>query len=99
MHKMSRPKSVVVLAIPHQLQNPRLYGHISDSSYSNLITVFINGGVDFVFEEAGGLGPTTAQSIAEALLGVDHYMDVDPFPNERAKYGIAEITGGRHSFN
>lgn len=92
-------KSVVVLAVPHQLQNPKTYGHISDPSYSNLIEVFINKGVDFVFEEASGLGPTIAQSLAESLLGVGHYMDIDPAPSDRAEYGIARITGGRRSFD
>jgi hypothetical protein len=92
-------KSVAVLAIPHQIQNPKTFGHINVPSYSNLITNFIHNGVDFVFEEAGGLGPTTAQSLAESLLGHGHYMDVDPAPSDRAQFGIAKITGGRRYFD
>jgi hypothetical protein len=92
-------KSVAVLAVPHQLQNPKTLGYIKDPSYSNLIKSFINKGVDFVFEEASGLGPTTAQSLAESLLGQGHYMDIDPAPSDRAQYGIAKITGGRRYFD
>jgi hypothetical protein len=91
-------KSLVVLAVPHQLQNPRSFGHIDDQCYRPLIEDLIGKGVDFVFEEGGGLGPTTAQSVTEDLLGTGCYIDVDPSPPEGPRFGIAELTGGRRSF-
>jgi hypothetical protein len=51
-------------------------------------------GVNFVFEEATGRGP----SIAEELVGSSHrrvqYLDFDPTPDERPMHGIAKVVGG-----
>jgi hypothetical protein len=89
-------KSALVLAVPHQIQNPRTLGHIPDQSYRLLLEDLITKrAVNFVFEEVGGLSPTIAQTVAESLLGQGHYMDVDPSPGERPQFGIAEITGGQ----
>jgi hypothetical protein len=87
-------KSVVVLAVPHQLQGKRFGGYIDVPSYSRLVKGLIRNRVDFVFEEAGGLRPSIAEDLAQAELGPGHYMDVDPPPSERPKLGIEAVTGG-----
>ena len=87
-------KSVVVLAVPHQLQGPKSVGYVPDSAYSLLVEDRIRKGVNFVFEEAAGLRPTTAENLATLVLGPGHYLDIDPPREERPKYGIAESPGG-----
>jgi hypothetical protein len=86
-------KSVLVLAVPHPLQGPGFAGYVKDPAYSLLIEGLIKG-ADFVFEEAGGRGPSTAENLAESILTPGHYLDVDPPPSERHKYGIEKQTGG-----
>jgi hypothetical protein len=84
-------KSVVVLAVPHQVQGPGFQSYISNSSYSSSVSDLIKRGqIDFIFEEAGGRAPSIAKDLAESLLGPGHYLDVDPSPNEREKYGIVK---------
>ena len=88
------PKSIVVLAVPHQLQGPNFHGYIDDPSYSKLLKDLIADGVDFVFEEAAGRGPSTVENLANSILGAEHYLDFDPTSGERGKFGIAAQTGG-----
>ena len=83
-----------LLAVPHQLQGPNFRGYIKDSSYSQLVGDFIKNGIDFVFEEASGHGPTIAEECADALLGIGHYSDIDPSRSERLTLGIAETLTG-----
>lgn len=92
MEHMTR--SAVVLAVPHQLQGPAFGGYVDDPSYSLLLENVTRDGVDFVFEEASGRTPSTAEQVAVSRLGEDHYLDVDPSVDERPKYGIAKVTGG-----
>ena len=40
-----------------------------------------------------------AERLAESILGVGHYLDVDPPRKERPKYGIAEDVGGGGTIN
>jgi hypothetical protein len=87
-------KSALVLGVPHQLQGPNFMGYVDDPSYGVLLEDLIHDGVDFVFEEATGRGPSTAEKLTQSILGPGHYLDVDPALNERAKYGIAKVTGG-----
>lgn len=87
-------KSVVVLAVPHQLQGQGFKGYIVNQTYSDLVASYIGDGVDFVFEEAAGQAPSIAANLAESLLGPNRYMDIDPPPQERDKYHIAVKTGG-----
>ena len=87
-------KWVIVLAVPHRLQGPAFQGYINDPSYSHLLTDLIETGCDFVFEEASGLGPSTAENLAKSLLGPHHYLDVDPPVSERYKYDIGQTGGG-----
>jgi hypothetical protein len=91
-------KSMLVLAVPHLIQNPRSYGHINDPSYQPLLEDLISKGVNFVFEEAAGLGPTIAQDVTDGLLGKGCYMDVDPSEDERPQFGIAATAGGQRLF-
>ncbi|HEV2341505.1 MAG TPA: hypothetical protein VGS15_06895 [Candidatus Acidoferrales bacterium] len=87
-------QSIVVLAVPHQLQGPGFLGYVDDPSYARLVEDLIADGVDFVFEEAAGRGPSTAKNLAILLLGPGRYLDVDPPPHERHKYGIGNTGGG-----
>jgi hypothetical protein len=86
-------KSMLVLAVPHQLQGQEFGGYVKDSSYSKLVRNFIRDGVDFVFEEAAGRD-SIAKGLANSLLGPGHYLDFDPPPDQRAQYGIAAKTSG-----
>src|SRR5437899_7093585 len=45
---------------------------------------------DFIFEEASGRVPTTAQGLAVAKFGQGHYLDVDPSIEERQQLGIGQ---------
>ena len=55
-------RSIVVLAVPHPLQGPGFYGYIDDPSYSIMVKNWIEDGIDFVFEEAGGQGTSSRTS-------------------------------------
>jgi hypothetical protein len=86
--------SALVLAVPHQLQGPNFRDYVQNSTYSVLIEDLIRDGVDFVFEEVSGRGPSIAEDLANSMLQPGHYLDVDPRPDERPRYGIARVTGG-----
>jgi hypothetical protein len=84
---------VVVLGTTHELQNgennPR---RIDDPQYGELLDLLIaEDEIDFIFEESGGLGPTTSQKLS-LKWGPNHYLDVDPPRDERTKFGIPENT-------
>jgi hypothetical protein len=59
-------ESVIVLGTHHELQgSKRRPGNIDDPLYEELIVHLIaNQTIDFVFEEATGLGPTTAERLS-----------------------------------
>lgn len=86
-------KTVMVFAVPHQLQGEKFPGFVPDRSYGQLIDGSIERGTDFIFEEASGLGPTVAEDLARSHLRSSRYMDIDPPRAERKNYGIAEETG------
>jgi hypothetical protein len=83
--------SVQVLGLSHELQGPKFYGFVDDPSYRLLLSKKIMG-FDMVFEEASGQSPSIAEDIAKELLGVGHYIDVDPPREERSRHGIPEET-------
>jgi hypothetical protein len=79
---------VVILGTLHQLQGPSFSGSVEDPSYSKLLKRLISDrSIDFVFEEAAGRRPTTAELIAQTEVS-GHYLDVDPTPEERKFLGI-----------
>jgi hypothetical protein len=88
-------KSVAVLAVPHQLQGPGFRDYVEDPSYPLLLKLLMRvHDVDFVFEEAAGRHPSVADCSATAFHRPAQYLDIDPPPEERPKYGIAMEVGG-----
>jgi len=92
-------RTALVLAVPHQLQGQSSQQFIDDPAYRELLSVKIEDGVDFVFEEAAGLRPTFAEELAESLIGLGFYLDIDPPKAERVKHGLAEVTGRSEVIN
>ena len=80
-----------MLGILHELQGPGFYNYVEDHSYSKLLETAMSG-VDFVFEEASGRGPSIAEAEAVAILAAGGYLDIDPSPDQRAQYGIPKVT-------
>jgi hypothetical protein len=67
--------------------------NVDDPDYIKLIERLISCfGIDFIFEEASGCGPTAAQKLAERS-GL-RYRDVDPHLDYRRLHGLSTITGG-----
>jgi hypothetical protein len=97
--EIAQNKSAIVLAVPHRLQGPGFEAFIKDPAYCKLLRRLI-GSVDFVFEEAAGLGeaagcgPSIAEELAKSLLEPGRYLDIDPPKDQRTKHGLAEATGG-----
>jgi hypothetical protein len=52
--------------------------------------------VDFIFEEASGLGPTIAEKLSQEELGFGRYLDMDPARTERAEFGIPANSSEPH---
>ncbi len=86
-------QSVLVLAVPHPLQGPNFQDYVQDIYYSNLVKGIVPQ-VDFIFEEAAGRGPSIAEELANKTHGPGHYLDFDPPPAERPKFGIPESLTG-----
>jgi len=84
--------NVTVFGVSHRIQGAAARAaNIDDLSYAVLIRQFLKR-MDFVFEEASGLGPTFAETTAVEMMGSGKYRDVDPSREERPKCGIAEDT-------
>jgi hypothetical protein len=81
---------VTVLATLHVIQGAeKRLGNVHDAVYVELLNkLMISEGVDFIFEEASGLGPTIAEKLALEKLPFGHYVDIDPARNERPAFGI-----------
>jgi hypothetical protein len=81
---------VTVLATLHVLQGAeKRVGNVHDPMYLALLNkLMISESVDFIFEEASGLGPTIAEKLALERLAFGHYVDLDPARSERAEFGI-----------
>jgi len=84
---------MVVLGTIHELQGAeKRGGNRSDPQYEVLLKDLVaEDGLDFIFEEATGLGPTTAEKLSFGL-GSNRYLDVDPSIEERVKLGILANT-------
>jgi hypothetical protein len=84
-------RKMVVLGTDHRLQgaerveeSKKIYDPTYGVLVGKLVTYFC---LDYIFEEASGLGPTTASQLQGPGLG---YLDIDPPGNERRQYGIPE---------
>ena len=80
---------VTVLATLHVVQGAeKRLGNVNDPMYVALLDkLMISEGVDFIFEEASGLGPTIAEKLALERLPFGHYVDIDPGSAERPEVG------------
>jgi len=82
-------RHVVVLGTDHRIQGAQGLGvdkKIDHPTYVVLIEKLVKDFlVDYIFEEASGLGPTAASKLGSLTMG---YLDVDPPGDERQLYGI-----------
>jgi hypothetical protein len=82
-------RKMVVLGTDHALQGVEKLDEskkIDDPTYGVLVEKLVTDfSLDWIFEEASGLGPTTASKLERPGLG---YLDVDPPVNEYHLYGI-----------
>jgi hypothetical protein len=95
--------SIVVLGTDHRLQGKKFPQHVDDPGYRELLLQLMSG-VDFIFEEASGRHPTTAEELKKELRELAqeqpiNYMDIDPGPDERNELGIARNTVHSHLIN
>jgi len=81
---------VTVLATLHVIQGAeKRVGNVHDPVYVALLNkLLVSEGVDFIFEEASGLGPTIAEKLALEQLAFGHYVDIDPARSDRPDFGI-----------
>jgi hypothetical protein len=88
-------KTVILLGTAHRVQGAeRGICNIEDPDYETLVDQLrLTYSVDFVFEEASGLGPTFAEKFALANIGPNRYKDIDPSAARRRKLGIPAETG------
>src|ERR1700734_915865 len=86
--------SILVLGTSHRFQGtPSFIGSINDPDYAETIrTIISERSIDFVFEEASGCGPSTAQKLVEPTEAV-RYLDVDPHLSVRHEHGIVDDSG------
>ncbi len=81
---------VTVLGTLHIFQGAeKRLGNVHDPTYVVLLNkLMISEEVDFIFEEASGLGPTIAEKLALEKLAFGHYVDIDPARGERSEFDI-----------
>ena len=81
---------VTVLATLHVVQGAeKRAGNVHDPMYVELLKKLVaSERVDFIFEEASGLGPTIAEKLALETMPFGHYVDIDPGRSERPDFGI-----------
>src|SRR6201998_2021017 len=81
---------ITVLATLHVIQGAeKRLGNVDDLAYVELLNkLIISEEVDFIFEEASGLGPTIAEKVALEKLAFGHYVDIDPARDERPDFAI-----------
>ena len=89
---------VTVLATLHVVQGAeKRVGNVHDPMYVALLEkLMISEGVDFIFEEASGFGPTIAEKLAIEKLAFGHYVDIDPSRTERPEFGIPANSSEPH---
>jgi hypothetical protein len=91
-------KTVILLGTSHRVQGAeRGRCNVADPDYELLVEqLWRTFSVDFVFEEASGLGPTFAEKFALEEIGPNRYKDIDPSAEQRKKLGIIPGTGKDH---
>jgi hypothetical protein len=83
-------KHVTVFGTSHRFQGAEKFKfNIDDPTYQVVVDRLLHG-KNVVFEEATGLGPTTAEKLTFATLGPGLYWDVDPPIECRHEHGIYE---------
>jgi hypothetical protein len=89
---------VTVLATLHVVQGAeKRLGNVHDPAYAALLNkLMISEGVDFIFEEVSGLGPTIAEKLALEKLAFGHYLDIDPAQRDRSEFGIPSVSSEPH---
>jgi hypothetical protein len=89
---------VTVLATLHVVQGAvKRVGNVHDPMYVALLKkLMISEGVDFIFEEASGLGPTIAERLALDELPFGRYLDIDPARGNRQDFGIPPNSSEPH---
>lgn len=85
---------VTILATLHVIQGAeKRVGNVQDPMYVALLNKLMESeSVDFIFEEASGLGPTIAEKLALEKLAFGHYVDVDPAKEHRSDFGIPAVS-------
>ena len=88
-------KMVILLGTSHRLQRAaKRSSNVEDPDFETLVRqLWQTFAIDFVFEEASGLGPTFAEKWAFEELGPNRYKDIDPSAEQRKKLGMAPETG------
>lgn len=89
---------ITVLATLHVLQGAeKRHGNLHDPMYVTLLkNLIISEGVEFIFEEASGLGPTIAEKLSQQQLGFGRYLDIDPANADRVEFGIPSNSNEPH---
>ena len=85
---------IVVFGTCHNVQGAQKWQGrgLDDAQYKVALGQLFEG-KDFIFEEATGLGPTTAETLTLNCLGAEHYLDIDPPVDQRNAYGLADHSG------
>ena len=85
---------IVILGTSHNVQGgENWHGQsLDDTQFKSVLNNLVRG-KDFLFEEATGLGPTTAEHLALSRWGAGHYLDIDPPLGDREALGIPQSTG------
>jgi len=88
-------KTVILLGTSHRVQGAEKgLAQLEDLDYEKLVNqLWQTYAVDFVFEEATGLGPTFAEKFTLKKIGPNRYKDIDPSAAGRKKLGIPAETG------
>src|SRR5260370_5041178 len=88
-------KTVILLGTAHRVQGAKKgICNIQDPDYGTLVNqLWQTYSVDFIFEEASGLGPTFAEKFALEKIGPNRYKDIDPSAGDLKKLAILTAYG------
>jgi hypothetical protein len=87
---------ITVLGTSHRLQGARREDNVDDPSYRRLVEKLISEElIDYVFEEACGLGPTIASVVAKEKSAPNSQLSTlnsQPLPTQSYEYYVRTIT-------